>query len=89
MAELPASFDNVAAVQFFDLVHDVPLSSDLTCDASAVSKLSTLAIQLLLSIDISLQQQGYRLIIEKASPEMQSVMNEIGLADVMKRWSGA
>lgn len=87
MVALPASFDNVAAASFFDAARTFGLDADVTLDGGAVTKLSTLAIQVLISLDISLQQHGHKLLISNPSKEMHEVMQDVGLQDVFKRWS--
>jgi anti-anti-sigma regulatory factor len=87
MVALPANFDNVAAVDFYDQLRALPLSEDLHLDAAQTTRISTLGIQLLVSLENSLSQQGHKLVIENANQDFKETLADIGLTDVMKRWS--
>lgn len=87
MVPLPAQFDNAAAAVFFDILRDVPINESVTLDAAETLRVSTLGIQVLLSFENSLQQQGHRLMVRNMSKDVQDMFNDVGLADVVKRWS--
>lgn len=89
MVPLPAHFDNAAAAVFFDILRDVPINEPVTMDASELTRITTLGIQVLLSFESSLVQQGYKLVVKNMSKDIEATFAEIGLADVCKRWSGA
>lgn len=88
MIPLPASFDNSAAATFCDEVRGIPLTEDAHFLGEGVERISTLAVQVLLSLDIALKQNGHKLIIDKPSKDMVDVFQDIGLGDVLRGWSG-
>ena len=88
MTALVAQFDNIAAVQFFDTARELPLSEDITLDAGEVRHITTLAVQTLLALENSLRQQGHKLLVKNASKDFAETLNDMGLADILKRWSG-
>jgi anti-anti-sigma regulatory factor len=87
MTALVPQFDNAAAVQFFDLVREAPFSEDMKLDASSVQHITTLAVQVLLALDNTLKQQGHKLCVENPSHDFTETLTDMGLADVIKRWS--
>jgi anti-anti-sigma regulatory factor len=87
MTTLVAQFDNTAAVQFFDMARELPLTEDVTLDASGVMHITTLAVQTLLALDTSLRQQGHKLWVTGPSKDFTETMTDMGLADLLKRWS--
>jgi len=84
---LPPFFDNDAATLFFDTASGLPFSEDVQLQGENVQRITTLAIQVLLAMDISLQQHGHALRIENPSPDMVDTFAVIGLAEVLSRWS--
>lgn len=86
MVPLPPQFDNTAAAVFFDILRDVPINESVTLDAAETVQVTTLGIQVLLSFENTLVQQGHRLIMRNMSKDVEAVFAEIGLADVVKRW---
>ncbi len=89
MLALPSNFDNAAAAEFFDRVRGLDLNSDLTINAGEVSKITTLAVQTLLALEKSLQQQGKRLVVENQTSDFKGVVTDLGLGDALTRWSAA
>ncbi len=84
---LTAQFDSNAAVQFFDSAREWPLTEDMTLDAGGVMHITTLAVQTLLSLDTSLRQQGHKLWVINQSKDFTETLTDMGLADILKRWS--
>jgi anti-anti-sigma regulatory factor len=89
MTALVPQFDNAAAVQFFDSVRETPFSEDMKLDASNVQHITTLAVQVLLALDNTLKQQGHKLFVENPSADFTETLTDMGLSDVIKRWSNA
>lgn len=89
MLALPSNFDNAAAAEFFDRVRGLELNNDIILNAGEVSKITTLAVQTLLALEKSLQQQGKRLVVENPSSDFKGVVTDLGLGDVLARWSAA
>lgn len=87
MTALVAQFDSIAAVQFFDTAREWPLSEDITLDAGEVKHITTLAVQTLLALDNSLKQNGHKLFVSNPSQDFTETLVDMGLADVLKRWS--
>ncbi len=89
MITLPADFDAMAAIQFYDVARGEDLSQDLRLNAEGVAKIGTLGVQTLLSLEKTLQQQGKALHVDNASKEFKDVLEELGLGDALKRWGAA
>ncbi len=87
MTTLTAQFDNTAAVQFFDGAREWPLTEDVTLDAGEVKHITTLAVQTLLALENSLRQQGHALWVVNPSKDFTETLTDMGLADILKRWS--
>lgn len=87
MTLLVAQFDNIAAIQFFDTAREWPLTEDVTLDAIEVKHITTLAVQTLLALDTSLRQQGHKLWVINQSKDFNETFTDMGLADILKRWS--
>lgn len=89
MLTLPSNFDNVAAAEFFDRVRGLDLGQDVELNAAEVSKITTLAVQTLLSVEKTLGQQGKVLKIHNATKDFKDVVTDLGLGDALTRWSVA
>jgi anti-anti-sigma regulatory factor len=89
MHTLPPNFDNVAAVEFFDLARMLETSSEVTLDAAPTTRITTLAIQVLIALENTLQQQGHKLFVANMSDDFRQTLGDIGLSDVVKRWTPA
>lgn len=89
MTALVAQFDNIAAIQFFDSVRESSFAEDMKLNADGVRHITTLAVQVLLGLENSLRQQGHKMIVENPSKDFTETLTDMGLADVLKRWSGA
>jgi anti-anti-sigma regulatory factor len=87
MTTLVAQFDNSAAIQFFDAIRENPLMEDMTLEAGEVKHITTLAVQTLLALENSLRQHGHKLVVEHPSQDFTETFVDMGLADVLKRWS--
>ncbi len=87
MTTLVAQFDNIAAIQFFDAVRDLSLAEDVVLDAGEVRHITTLAVQTLLALENSLRQNGHKLQTSNPSKDFTETLTDMGLADVLKRWS--
>ena len=87
MTTLVAQFDNIAAIQFFDSAREWPLSQDVTLNAGEVKHITTLAVQTLLALENSLRQNGHKLQVTQPSTDFTETLTDMGLADILKRWS--
>jgi len=87
MTTLVAQFDNIAAIQFFDTAREWSLSEDVTLNAGEVKHITTLAVQTLLALENSLRQNGHKLQVTQPSKDFSETLTDMGLTDVLKRWS--
>ena len=62
---------------------------DLNLDASDVERMSAACAQVLIAADREVEERGYRIRISGASAVMQSAMAELGLGQLMEKWSPA
>jgi hypothetical protein len=89
MLMLPSNFDNVAAAEIYDRVRTLDLNQDVELNAAEVSKITTLAVQTLLSLEKSLAQQGKALKIQNVTKDFKDVVTDLGLGEALARWSAA
>lgn len=87
MLTIPPIFDNTVASSFYDSVRALDLTNDVTLDGSQISRFSSLALQVLLSLEKSLQLSGKALHIANPSSDFQTMMKDVGLGDALQRWS--
>lgn len=87
MLTIPPIFDNTVASSFYDTVRALDLEQDVTLDGSQIARFSSLAVQVLLSLEKSLQQHGKALHVANPSKDFQDMMKDVGLGEALARWS--
>ena len=86
MISLPPIFDNNAANGFYDSVRAQDMAQGIELDASQVGRMSSLAVQVLLSLEKSLAQHGKALKVSNASKDFCDIIHDLGLDDSLSRW---
>ncbi len=86
MLAIPPIFDNSVVNSFFDQVRRLDFSQDVTLDGSQAIKVSTLAVQVLLSLEKTLLMNGKALHIDNPTKEFAELMQDLGLAGTFARW---
>lgn len=85
--DLPAVIDQQEAQRLYDtLLETINSSIHLQIDASAVDRMGTSAVQVLVSLSQHLDNEGGSLKIKKPSDAFKSVFTDLGLANFIKEW---
>ena len=86
--ELAAVLDLSAVVSLHETLLDgLATPGDVTLDASAVDSITTPCVQAVLSMSLSLQESGRRLLVKEPSAAFISAFEELGLGEQFKQWS--
>ena len=67
----------------------VDADRDLTLDASDVERMSAACAQILIAADREVEERGRRVRFSAASAVMKTAMTELGLGQLMEKWSPA
>ncbi|WP_127763089.1 STAS domain-containing protein [Hwanghaeella grinnelliae] len=85
---LPVTMDISEAVGLKKaLMLAVDSDRDLNLDASDVERMSAACAQVLIAADRDVEERGHRVRMTGASTVMQSAMTELGLGQLMEKWS--
>ncbi|GLQ06964.1 STAS domain-containing protein [Sneathiella chinensis] len=69
------------------LLPTLALGADVIVDAATVETLTTPCLQVLLSLDKSLTEDGRTLILTNPTPAVTQAFDDLGLEEVLKKWS--
>ena len=88
MVALPAVLDlnNIAAVKAL-LLEQLEKSEDVTIDCSMVTRVTTPAVQILLSYAKTIAIEGRRPQLHNPSEAFRTAFSDLGLQDQLSQWS--
>lgn len=85
--ELPDECDAEWATAFQeDFLNRAPLPCDIQLNAASVSRMTTVAVQLLLALSKTITAENFHLGIEASSPAFRSAFTDLGLGETLSHW---
>ena len=86
--KLPAQVDIASAAQVCNEVKSSCMGNDIAFDASAVDRITTPGVQLLIAASSAAKNRGGALHISNPTKEFSNIVSDLGFSNQLKEWMG-